>query len=152
VITPNAASTTRTSDTTVAASTSRTSVLARAWAPTLVAMAACIALLFVWQAAFFREHHPVIDHVAYREQAEQLLDGHLSMPLDADAPQWAVRFTAVTDNGRVFKYLPGTAAIGAASIELTGDVGLGLAVSLGLLMLSTSGVAPPSCSPMTPCS
>ena len=141
MITPTAASPTRTSDTTVAASTSRTRVLARAWGPTLLAIAACIALLFVWQAAFFREHHPVIDHVAYREQSEQLLDGHLAMPLDADAPQWAVRFTAVTDNGRVFKYLPGTAVLGAASIGLTGDVGLGLAVSLALLMVATSGVA-----------
>ena len=83
----------------------------------------------------------MIDHVAYREQAEQLLDGHLSMPLDDDAPSWAVRFTTVTDHGRVFKYLPGTAAIGAASIELTGDVGLALAGSLGLVVLATSGVA-----------
>jgi len=141
VAAPTAASTSGPGDASVARSTSRTGVLARAWAPTLVATAACIALLFVWQAAFFREHHPVIDHVAYREQAEQLLDGHLSMPLDVDAPTWAVRFTAVTDNGRVFKYLPGTAAIGAASIGLTGDVGLALASSLALLIVATSGVA-----------
>ena len=120
---------------------SRARMVARSWGPTAAVIAVCIGLLFVWQAAFYAHHHPVIDHVAYREQAEQLLDGQLSMPLDADAPSWAVRFTTPTDHGRVFKYLPGTAAIGAVSLELTGDVGLALAASLGLVVLATSGIA-----------
>jgi hypothetical protein len=121
--------------------TSRARALLRAWGPTAAAAAVCVAALLVWQPAFYGRHHPVVDHIAYTEQAEQLLDGNLTIPDDADVPNTARRLSTPGEDGRVVKYLPGTAAIGAASIWLTGDDGLGRALTLVLLVVATAGVA-----------
>ena len=114
---------------------------ARAWLPTLAVAAGCVVALLVWRWAFYEQSHPVVDHVAYEVQAERLLDGDLFLPATDDAPEWAVRFTAPTEDGRVFKYLPGTAALGAASLWISDGFDLALVATLVGLVVATSGVA-----------
>jgi len=121
--------------------TSRVRTLLRAWGPTAAAAGACVVVLLVWQAAFFDDHHPVVDHFAYAEQAEQLLDGNLTVPDGEALSPTALRLSAPTDHGRVFKYLPGTAAVGAASLWLTDDDGLARVLALVLLVVATAGAA-----------
>jgi hypothetical protein len=119
----------------------RTRIGLRAWAPTAGAAAICMVLLAVWSAAFYAEGHPVIDHTSYEEQARQLRAGHLTIPIDADRSSPEVRLTAPTENGRVFKYLPGTAALGAASLTITGDLAAVRYAALLGLVVATAGVA-----------
>ncbi|HEY6533860.1 MAG TPA: hypothetical protein VIY72_16245 [Acidimicrobiales bacterium] len=119
----------------------RTRAFVRAWGPTAAAALVCVVAVLVWRPAFYGDRHPVVDHIAYTEQAEQLLDGNLTLPDDADAPEGAVRLTAPGDDGRLFKYVPGTAAVGAASLWLTGGDGLARVGALVLLVVATAGVA-----------
>ncbi len=113
----------------------------RPWGPTLLVAGVCVAVLLGWHGAFYDTRHPVVDHVAYEVQAEQLLEGHLVVPDDVQLPPAVAPFTAPAPDGRAFKYLPGTAAVGAASIWLSGDIGLALAATLALVAVSTSGAA-----------
>jgi len=113
----------------------------RAWAPTIGAVVVCLVVLAVWTEAFYDDGHPVTDHAAYEEQAEQLRDGRLFAPADAEMVPFALQFTAPTADGRVFKYLPGTAALGAVSLTLTGGVGAAQYAALALLIVATAGAA-----------
>ncbi len=113
----------------------------RAWGPTLLVAGACIAVLVGWHGVFYDTRHPVVDHVAYEVQAEQLLEGHLVVPDEVQLSPTVAPFTAPAPDGRAFKYLPGTATLGAVSIWLSGDIGLALAATLGLVAVATSGAA-----------
>jgi hypothetical protein len=119
----------------------RARAAARAWGPTAAAAAVCVVLMLAWAPAFYGQRHPVVDHVAYAEQAEQLLAGHLTVPFDTEIPAAVEHLTAPTDDGRVFKYLPGTAGLGAISTWLTGDVAGARIAALVLLVVATAGVA-----------
>jgi hypothetical protein len=103
----------------------------------LAAVIAVTSLLLVTQFAY-RAFHPVIDQVTYAAQADALRSGDLTIPNTGELP---LVFTAPGADGLVTKYLPGTAALGAASLAVGGGTWLAAAAMLVLLVVATSGLA-----------
>lgn len=108
------------------------------WGPTAIAAAISVLALFAVVRLVYGDFHPVVDQVVYRAQAEALRDGSLTLPLDPDGG--TLVFTAVRGDTAVAKYLPGTAAIGAASLVVTGSSGLATAAALVLLVVAVGGL------------
>jgi hypothetical protein len=115
----------------------------RPWAwPAALALVLCAAAVLpqVVAARLYPGMSPVLDAAVYTRQADALAEGDLALPAEDVTERTHPFFTTYRDGRYVFKYLPGTAAVLAAGVAVTGSWRPAVAATCALLALAAWGL------------